>query len=478
MEGTRLEPVDCLKYLGVWIDNKLSWRRHLNYLEEKMNKKYYQFVKIAANIWGIASDVASFIYHGAMEPAILYACEVWHTTVLQSPTAKSKLRKLQRLALLRICKAYRTVSFDALCIIGDVMPIDLKAQMIAKMAVVKKSGILVTAARNEVPIQTPLRLRRHPAQKRVNCIVHDPDKECDHSTATSSHQLKIFTDGSKSINGVGCAFVVYHQNVEAHHEEYQLPTWCSVYQAELTAIEHAIRFTRSRPETCISIFSDSRAAILAVKEADTNDKLVQNIHSELRRCSNRRFELHWIKAHANIDGNERADQLAKDASVNGAALSVAEPLSFAKHWLKTQHEKMWNQEWTSSTTGRWTKQLFPNLASRRKATEFIPSFVTTQFATNHGKFNDYLHRFVPLSRTSETCKCGHAKQDAQHIFFSCDLLEEHRRCIKQWCRVNGTRFDDFLDGGFTEEIPARLITNFFEEAHRELIRWENEERRS
>ena len=65
----------------------------------------------------------------------------------------------------------------------------------------------------------------------------------------------------------------------------------------------------------IKIFSDSQAAILALNSNTVTSSLVKQTIITLKALadSTKRVEIYWIKGHVGHDGNERADQLAREA---------------------------------------------------------------------------------------------------------------------------------------------------------------------
>ena len=71
MKGERLQVVESMKYLGVVVDSKLSWRPHFDYIEKKVRKIYFRMAKIARNTWGISTDVCAQIYRAVIEPILL-----------------------------------------------------------------------------------------------------------------------------------------------------------------------------------------------------------------------------------------------------------------------------------------------------------------------------------------------------------------------------------------------------------------------
>jgi hypothetical protein len=69
--------------------------------------------------------VLKTIYKGAILPLLLYGAPVW-TEALKYEHNRLKYIRVQRLINIRIGKAYRTVSNEALCILTGLIPIDIK----------------------------------------------------------------------------------------------------------------------------------------------------------------------------------------------------------------------------------------------------------------------------------------------------------------------------------------------------------------
>src|SRR5690606_10179161 len=100
----------------------LNWRDHLNHTEENAIKIGQQLSTVACTTWRLKSAVVKSIYSGAIEPLVLYAVQIWDT-VLSTAWAVNKLHEIQLVFLLRICKAYRTLSHESLCVTADVAPL-------------------------------------------------------------------------------------------------------------------------------------------------------------------------------------------------------------------------------------------------------------------------------------------------------------------------------------------------------------------
>ena len=107
----------------------------------------------------------------------------------------------------------------------------------------------------------------------------------------------------------------------------------------------------------IKIFSGSQAAIQALNSNIITSTLVKETVSSLNTLAltTEKVEISWIKAHIGHPGNERANQLAREATHN-TAIRVNTPPSWAhyKQALKEHIYLEWEQPWQNDNAYRMT----------------------------------------------------------------------------------------------------------------------------
>jgi len=124
--------VQKLKYLGIIFDNKLLFREHMNYVADKCKKLIFQLAKAANLNWALSHKALQLIYLGGIQPLLIYGAPVW-IKAIRKENYKAKLLRVQRLINIKMAKAYRKVSHEALCVLTGTMLIDLKIEQTARI---------------------------------------------------------------------------------------------------------------------------------------------------------------------------------------------------------------------------------------------------------------------------------------------------------------------------------------------------------
>ena len=113
----------------------------------------------------------------------------------------------------------------------------------------------------------------------------------------------------------------------------RLPDFCTVFQAEVTAISAACSKLKELDiaNKNIYILSDSSSAINALNKCVINSvTLIECLGKISELASNNSISLSWVPGHCNVPGNEMADALARRGIEGNTFTKAYIPNSFIK----------------------------------------------------------------------------------------------------------------------------------------------------
>lgn len=115
-----------LRYLGVQIDARLRFDEHLRIASEKAGAVCNALARIMPNIGG-PRQARRRLLSSVVTSVLLYAAPIWSEAATVSSYVR-RMTSVYRRSALRVARAFRTVSYDAVCIISEMMPIHLMAE--------------------------------------------------------------------------------------------------------------------------------------------------------------------------------------------------------------------------------------------------------------------------------------------------------------------------------------------------------------
>lgn len=126
LDGETIELKNNVRYLGVELDRKLSFTKHVELIRTKANARTTALMRIMPRHGGPGWWKRK-ILHSIFESTVLYAAPVW-CSVLRKEKYKRQMLSVQRKFALNVARAYRTVSTEAVMVLAGVIPIDLSTQ--------------------------------------------------------------------------------------------------------------------------------------------------------------------------------------------------------------------------------------------------------------------------------------------------------------------------------------------------------------
>lgn len=110
-----------IKYLGVMLDDRLNFTSHVDYITKKAAKVQTTLARIMPNKAGATSSKRRMLAN-VVSSTVRYGAPIWRKA-LESKSNAEKLNRVHRLSAIRVIGAYRSISFDAACVIAGMVPI-------------------------------------------------------------------------------------------------------------------------------------------------------------------------------------------------------------------------------------------------------------------------------------------------------------------------------------------------------------------
>ena len=225
---------------------------------------------------------------------------------------KARLLTVQRLINIKLAKAYRTVSNEALCVLTGMMPINIKIDQEAQLYQLTKG-----TAKNKTQIDKDMEVRYwlHPAEGSINST--DGKEE--------NGSMHIYSDGSKTEKGVGSGIAFFESGRHTKSIQRRLNKGCTNKgctnkgctnnQAEQLAILAALQYIEKtqRTDKRITIYRESKITLDKLQNSNIHTNIIEEMGRKIIEMSKTSWEvtLCWVKAHAGILGIELADTLQR-----------------------------------------------------------------------------------------------------------------------------------------------------------------------
>jgi hypothetical protein len=132
-----LAQVSNNKYLRIFIDSKVNFREHIIQTSRKCSTLTHTLAQSAKLSWGLKHEALKTIYKGAILPLTLYGAPVW-IGAMERKCNKMIYSRMQRLMNIKIAKAYRTTSHEALCTLTGLTPVVIKAEETAQIYLITR----------------------------------------------------------------------------------------------------------------------------------------------------------------------------------------------------------------------------------------------------------------------------------------------------------------------------------------------------
>ena len=245
--------------------------------------------------------------------------------------------------------------------------------------------------------------------------------------------IHVYTDGSKTEEGdaasVGAAF---HVPSLKFQKGWQLNTLHSVLGAELFAIQKGLEWvSQSLQPTSVLFCVDSMAALESLTARKPEYFYLVHICLTLLHNLNQRgftVAFQWVPAHCGINGNEKADTAAKEASKRGT-ISNARPAicdynSLARKRFTKSLQMQWQEDKSQTFLGKFKSEWQGWPWSHQKDRKI--EVAMARLRLGHSRLKSHLYR-LNLEDSPNCNHCG-IPETINHFLIHCHRYY-NERCI-------------------------------------------------
>ena len=447
MGGVEIPFSQDVKYLGITLDSKLHWSKHIKDRIRLAKFVLMNLARATGSHWGPIPWLAKWAFTGIVRPILTFGCLVWgHAT--EKVTVMKELTKLNRLAARYCAPVRRSTPTAGLEVILGLIPLDLFIQQERIKALLRTEATV--SVQWDGLSDGKSRGHRFLAQQLAQDVEGLPkttDKVNLKISWTQNYQVsrdsfakgentglsgnRLYTDGSKIEDNTGAGFIFKPDDPHRPRIEksFRLADTNSVFQAEVFAIHKGCEALLDNPPATLSIFSDSRAAIMALEKPTTISNTVAACKQVLNALgANTTIEIRWIKAHVGHLGNEEADVLAK----KGTNIEIdyfdhpppAAPFAHLKMVLKECMQREWNVRWQARKDCRQTKNFYPKVDSKYREMITLTRHrlsMVIQFVTGHNRLG-YHENLVDPEVDPECRLCMEDIESVEHLITECPAI--------------------------------------------------------
>nr|XP_049700546.1 uncharacterized protein LOC126055428 [Helicoverpa armigera] len=474
IQGQGIPIAKKAKFLGVYLDSKLSGIHHINYLIKRCERAISILKALAGVWWGAHPFTMKLVYNALVRSILDYGS---HLVIPGNKGALAGLDRIQSQCLRIISGCMKSSPINALQVECAEPPLALRRQYLASRflsrVIPKSSHPLIPKLREldtlchsskywehkepplflkafrffqnlESPITSHPRLPLFNYSYEVLCftpkIFYNIGISKNSPSANSTFNAvlgerwtgfqRFFTDASKFNSGYTGA-AVYYQNSKIILK-FRCPKESSIFTGECVALLEACRFIESHEINFGVIFTDSLSCLQALSQNSFRTKLhcpiVLEIKNSLYSCARQEKVVHlvWIPSHCGIKGNECADALAKDACTSESAdlahfsLQGHDLLNLPKLSLDTSWQEWWNISSKKKGSSYYAIQPVvkpkPWFSRFKKYPKQVIS-VLCRIRIGHCCTPVFLRKI--RVQDSSLCECGLDEGTLDHIFFNC-----------------------------------------------------------
>lgn len=419
-----------VKYLGIWLDNKLEYKYHLARTMEKSKKAMNNLTAMATREWGLTPEITKIIYKVAVETIFTYGCQIWWEKVEEKRELMQKVRKWHRNAVQKVGRLQSGTSREEACLITNIKPITWKIKELIDNWKLKNLP--------DVKIKTPKgsltreNLNKTARSDNISDIkieytrkltIGDKEKAWILKRKIQTHNTFITLSRCKGIKFYKGYTRIYNKrdNMEKEHEE--VITANSIHEIIDRHREKIITRTK---RTNLNIYVDHEGW------SDNPDSKAKRIlHNANRKAKDWGILMKIIIYSENSETNLEIARI-NGCNTTGGRKEVCISDNKFRDYIQEKYTGKWTKEWSKAPVGHHARFMLGNPIQRGKLKHIRAEYLLGQVYSGHSKTREYRYKIgYTESPICEYCDIN-VPEDLEHYILECEQWTTQRLALDEW----------------------------------------------
>ncbi|KAJ4176432.1 hypothetical protein NW755_14951 [Fusarium falciforme] len=497
-DGTAKYAEEAMRWLGVWLDRKLSFKTHVMKWAVKARKITNLLRSFTSTTRGLGPAAVQKAVRACVEPTLLYAAEAWYAgrtvqriipsqpqdTRTVSTCSESLIRYIDstvKTSIRAVLPVWKTTPLAAIHRESGIPPAEqllesVRQRFSARIQSLDQKHPLTQRATAEV--LQGARRRRGPAklQRTAALLPRAPrpillpkknlrlpplkgDYTKSHGAlifrawlrSTNGKDLVVYSDGSQAPSGAtSYGYAIYRRKLLVDEGCGRLGP-AEVFDGEaagaLEGLKAAARFAGPTDRIWVCLDNTSAAECLRGNPSDSSQSIF--LEFQAIAAAHGRVRVKWCPGHEGIEGNERADALAKAGSALPEPPGAQPTLAFVRRQAKARPRAKFSTWWAANTPEAYKPLRLKALLKCPKELQVPRGALHHLLAARsaHGDFAGYHERFQHEDARLN-CSCGRRKSP-DHLFYCRKIIPSKRPRLapaprKAIERIIGRDFEDYI----------------------------------
>jgi ribonuclease HI len=497
-----------VKLLGIHIDQELRWKEQAAAALGKGQDWLVQFGRLARVSKGVSMKYVRRLYISIALPRMLYGADIFLAPAQHNPGATlkkdnraviAKISSVQRRAAVMITGAMSATPGDMLDVHANLLLVHILVDKLLHQAALRFATLPPThplyeavknAARRHVKrhltplhylmnnyaglkphlVETVTAVRMKPSwTPRLAVRIAGSKEKAVLEDEMERSAVRVYSDGSGIEGMIGAAAVLYRNGQMEKVKRYRLgpARHHTVYEGEgigmILGLE-LIREEREELEGMVPLGVDNQAAIVvtgSIKPAPSHyiwDAFHRQLNYMLAEHRDMDLLVRWTPGHADIKGNEQADEEARKAAAEGSSRRLPrflkKPLLKSRSAMKQAYagklKKQAEKAWQKSPRYPRIKDMDSTLPSPAylKLVADLPRkhcAILFQLRSGHAPLAQHLHRVQKAE--SPVCPCCNMRNETVgHFLLFCPAHEVAREAM-------------YFEGGRDTRVLSKLLSD-------------------